>query len=130
MKKTLLASLLLFGLFLLAACNGNDYNDNDNDNDNDELREFTLEELAEYDGLDGRDAYVAVDGYVYDVTDSDYWIDGEHQDEIQAGQDLTYEIDNVSPHGRENLEYVPKIGIIVDDNNEDDNDDANNGYGY
>ncbi len=129
MKKTLLASLLLFGLFLLAACNGNDLNDrtpNDNDNgNNEELREFTLAELSEYDGLDGRDAYVAVDGYVYDVTASAYWIDGEHQGDIRAGQDLTYEIDNVSPHGRSNLDNVPKIGILVDDDN-----DTDNGYGY
>ena len=28
-------------------------------------RVFTLEELAEYDGLEGREAYVAVDGVVY-----------------------------------------------------------------
>ncbi len=33
-----------------------------------EQREFTLEELAEYNGTGGRPAYVAVNGIVYDVS--------------------------------------------------------------
>ena len=34
------------------------------------MKEFTLEELAEFDGREGRPAYVAYDGMVYDVTES------------------------------------------------------------
>ncbi len=116
MKKITLFMMLGVFLVALAACNGDDdLNRREDENDEIELREFTLEELAQYDGEDGRDAYVAVDGYVYDMTDSAQWQEGMHQGRVQAGQDLTDEIDNESPHGRANLDRVPKIGIIVDD---------------
>lgn len=116
--------LLVFVVFALVACNGDEVTDIPNDEDTSQnedvngdtdLREFTLEELAQYDGQEGRDAYVAVDGYVYDVSDSDRWMDGIHQGRIEAGQDLTDEIDE-SPHGRAVLDRIPKIGILDDDN--------------
>lgn len=74
-------------------------------------RVFTLEELAEYDGLDGRDAYVAVDGIVYDMTDSGAWGEGNHNG-FQAGQDLTEEIREISPHGVSVLERMPVVGTL------------------
>ena len=73
--------------------------------------ELTLEELAEYDGMNGNKAYVAVDGIIYDMTDSDYWKDGAHNG-FQAGRDLTKEIKEVSPHGIANLERVEEIGKL------------------
>lgn len=78
-----------------------------------ELKEFTLEELAQYDGKDGRDAYVAVDGIVYDVTNSKLWAGGDHNG-FTAGKDLTEEIKNKSPHGVAKLNNVPVIGKIVE----------------
>lgn len=77
-----------------------------------ELRKFTLEELKEYDGKQGRPAYIAYKGKVYDVTDSYLWIDGDHQGEHQAGKDLTNEI-KTAPHGEEALERVKIIGLLV-----------------
>jgi predicted heme/steroid binding protein len=55
------------------------------------MREFTLEELAEFDGRDGNPAYVAYEGVVYDVTDSAMWSDGDHEGQHSAGRDLTDE---------------------------------------
>ena len=52
---------------------------------------MTLAELAEHDGRDGRRAYVAVNGTVYDLTDSPRWENGLHPPDHQAGQDLTEE---------------------------------------
>lgn len=78
-----------------------------------DMIELTLEELSEYDGQDGSKAYVAVDGEIYDVTDSALWKMGMHNG-FQAGQDLTDAIKNESPHGVGNLQRVPKIGIIVE----------------
>ena len=75
--------------------------------------ELTLEELAEFDGQDGRRAYVAVDGVIYDFTDLDGWQGGEHQG-FDAGQDLTDEIDDVSPHGRSVLDRATVVGRLVD----------------
>ena len=90
--------------------------DTDNETDDEEsLREFTLEELSYYDGRDGRDAYIAVNGYVYDVTNSSQWRDGNHRGRIQAGADLTDVLENEAPHGSEMLARVPKIGILIDE---------------
>jgi predicted heme/steroid binding protein len=75
-------------------------------------RKFTLEELKQYDGKNGRPAYIAYKGKVYDVTDSFLWIDGDHQGEHQAGRDLTEEI-SLAPHGEEELGRVPIIGVLV-----------------
>ncbi len=44
-------------------------------------RKFTLEELRNYDGKDGRPAYIAYKGKVYDVTDDFLWAGGDHQGE-------------------------------------------------
>jgi len=77
-----------------------------------ELIELTLEELSYYNGKDGKPAYIAVQGFIYDVTNSSFWQSGQHNG-FEAGQDLTDAIINQSPHGLENLSRVPKIGIIV-----------------
>ena len=75
-------------------------------------RKFTLEELKQYDGKNGKPAYIAHKGKVYDVTDNYLWIDGDHQGEHAAGKDLTEDIAN-APHGEENLERVKLIGVLV-----------------
>lgn len=77
-----------------------------------ELIELTIEELSYYNGKDGKPAYIAVQGYIYDVTNSSLWQDGEHNG-FEAGQDLTDIIINQSPHGLSTLSRVPKIGILV-----------------
>lgn len=60
---------------------------------------FTAEELAQYDGQDGRKAYYAYEGKVYDVTGSPLWKAGQHYG-LQAGQDLTGKMMD-APHGTE-----------------------------
>ncbi len=50
---------------------------------------MTLEELNSYNGKDGKSAYVAYKGKVYDVSDSDMWKNGQHQGQHSAGIDLT-----------------------------------------
>ena len=75
-------------------------------------RKFTLEELKEYDGKDGRPAYVAYKGKVYDVTDDFLWVDGDHQGEHAAGKDLTEQMGQ-APHGEDALERVKVIGTLV-----------------
>ncbi|HSK68039.1 MAG TPA: cytochrome b5 domain-containing protein [Candidatus Limnocylindria bacterium] len=74
---------------------------------------LTLEQLREFDGKDGRPAYVAVDGIIYDMTNSRAWRNGMHNG-FEAGRDLTREIKEVSPHGVGNLERVPEVGVIVE----------------
>lgn len=75
---------------------------------------FTLEELAQYDGLEGRKAYIAVDGIVYDVTEIPQWKEGLHQGRFQAGKDYSEEIRSESPHGLSMLSRADKIGVLID----------------
>ena len=79
-----------------------------------EMRTFTLEELSQYNGKDGQPAYVAVDGVVYDVTNVEAWKDGEHKLGLTAGNELTEEITNQSPHGLKVLEGLPIVGEFVE----------------
>lgn len=74
------------------------------------MKEFTKEDLLQNNGKDGRPAYVAVDGYVYDVTNNNHWNGGKHHG-MQAGQDLTEAISK-SPHGKAILQKIDKIGIL------------------
>jgi len=74
------------------------------------MKQFTIEELKQFDGKDGRPAYVAVKGKVYDVTQSSLWDSGSHFEHL-AGMDLT-EMFKDAPHGEEVLERVPVIGEL------------------
>ncbi len=74
---------------------------------------FTLYELSLYDGKNGKPAYIAYQGKVYDVSKSWYWQNGMHQALHAAGQDLTFSL-NQAPHGADLLQRVPLIGLLVE----------------
>lgn len=73
-------------------------------------RVFTTEELSEYDGKDGREAYTSYEGVVYDVTDSRLWKLGEHFG-LEAGKDLTEEMKD-APHGDEVFAGFTVVGTL------------------
>ncbi len=75
-------------------------------------KKFTIEELKEYNGKEGKPAYIACNGKVYEVTESFLWINGDHQGQHEAGEDLTEEI-AIAPHGEEALERVKRIGVLT-----------------
>ncbi|MEM3383173.1 MAG: cytochrome b5 domain-containing protein [Nitrososphaerales archaeon] len=77
------------------------------------MKIFTKEELKEYNGKNGKPAYIAYKGKVYDVTESYLWEGGEHQSQHLAGKDLTIEIE-YAPHGVEVLERFPIVGELRD----------------
>jgi predicted heme/steroid binding protein len=77
-----------------------------------EFRKFTLEELEEYNGKNGKPAYIAYKGKVYDISDSDLWRDGEHMGMHQAGKDLTDELE-LAPHREEIFERAKLIGMLA-----------------
>ena len=72
---------------------------------------MTREELATHNGKNGQSAYVAVSGTIYDVSESDYWREGNHVDAHQAGQDLTVELKS-APHVRSVVERFPVAGKL------------------
>lgn len=74
-------------------------------------RTFTLEELAKYNGKNGNPAYVAVNGTVYDVTNSAVWAAATHFG-LSAGKDLTNEF--ASCHaGQPILNKLKIVGKLV-----------------
>ncbi len=73
---------------------------------------LTAHELARFDGQEGRKAYVAVDGVIYDLTASPAWGNGQHNG-FEAGRDLTEEIKKDSPHGVAMLDRVPAVGRLL-----------------
>ncbi len=77
---------------------------------------MTVEELSSYNGRDGRPAYVAVNGVIYDVTQSRLWRGGLHDPshgKAAAGRDLT-EVLKDSPHGDKHLKNFPVVGSLVE----------------
>ena len=76
-----------------------------------ENRKFSLNELSQFNGKNGKPAYVGYKGKVYDATDSSQWGDGDHMGHI-AGQDLT-EAMEIAPHGDEIMARMKVIGVLV-----------------
>ena len=77
-----------------------------------ESKKVTRQELEENNGKNGKPAYLAYKGKVYDVSQSSFWIDGDHLGMHEAGKDLTEELE-MAPHREENLQRVKLIGDLV-----------------
>lgn len=76
-----------------------------------DARTVSMAELEAADGLDGRPAWVAVNGVVYDVTNSPGWKDGEHRGGSKAGADLTEEFVE-SAHAMDTMSRTPVVGRL------------------
>ncbi len=72
---------------------------------------FTLQELSRYDGKEGRPAYFAYGGKVYDITTSGQWEDGEHHGLHSSGVDLTDALSE-APHGEDVFERFRVVGRV------------------
>ena len=75
------------------------------------MKEFDLEDLAKFDGKEGRPIYVALHGKVIDVSESKLWKDGLHMKRHHAGNDLSTDI-KAAPHTAEMLDRFPQVGIL------------------
>lgn len=75
---------------------------------------MNLQQLAIHDGREGRKAYIAVNGTVYDVTDSPRWKNGLHPPNHQAGQELSEEL-TAAPHVRAVIERFPVVGTLEEE---------------
>jgi predicted heme/steroid binding protein/uncharacterized membrane protein len=78
------------------------------------IKEFSPEELAQFNGQDGKPVYIAHGGKVIDVTDSKLWKGGIHMKRHHAGKDLTTEI-QAAPHKLEVLDRYPQVGVLKKD---------------
>jgi len=76
-----------------------------------ETRKFSIQDLASFNGKNGKPAYVGYRGKVYDVTESSQWLDGDHLGHV-AGQDLTEAMD-IAPHDEEVIEKMKVVGVLI-----------------
>lgn len=75
-------------------------------------RNFTLEELATFDGKNGRPVYVAVNGVVYDVTNNRAWAAATHFG-LTSGKDYTQEFASCHTGQQSILMTLPVVGRLV-----------------
>lgn len=73
--------------------------------------EFTQEELAAFDGANGRPAYAAVNGIVYDMSRESTWGGGTHFG-LYAGKDLTPQFMGCHQGMLQILDKLPKVGTL------------------
>jgi predicted heme/steroid binding protein/uncharacterized membrane protein len=76
-------------------------------------QDLTAQELGQFDGKDGRPAYVAYSGEIYDVTGGKFWKDGSHMKKHPAGMDLTDALKQ-APHGEDKVKGMPHVGRLVE----------------
>ena len=77
-----------------------------------ELKKVTKQELEQNNGKNGKPAYLSYKGKVYDVSESSFWVDGDHLGMHEAGKDLTEELE-MAPHREENLQRVKLVGELI-----------------
>lgn len=76
-------------------------------------RVFTLSELSYFDGSQGRPAYVAVNGKVYDVSNVGAWAGGTHFAGLRAGNDLSGQFGSCHRGMAAMLEQLPVVGTMA-----------------
>lgn len=75
-------------------------------------RFFTAQELTTFDGKNGRPAYVAVNGIVYDVTNNRAWAAATHFGLI-SGKDYTQEFASCHAGQQSILAMLPVVGRLM-----------------
>lgn len=77
-------------------------------------RNFTIEELANFDGKNGRPAYVAVNGTVYDVTNNRAWAAATHF-ALLAGKEYSKEFASCHAGQQSILTTLPVVGRLYNE---------------
>jgi predicted heme/steroid binding protein/uncharacterized membrane protein len=75
-------------------------------------REITPEQLLAFDGKEGRPAYIAYKGIIYDITNSRLWKNGQHMMKHHAGTDLTETI-KTAPHDEDKVLAMTQAGMLI-----------------
>ncbi len=75
---------------------------------------MTKDELKKFDGKEGRSAYIAYKGKVYDVTGSKLWKEGKHINRHFAGEDLTDQM-SVAPHADDVMSRIKVVDSLEEE---------------
>lgn len=75
------------------------------------MKEFDVEDLAAFNGQDGKPLYIAYRGKVFDVSGSKLWKGGLHMKRHHAGKDLSAEL-QAAPHNEDVFKRYSQVGIL------------------
>lgn len=109
MNTKKLASLVFIAFISFVFFTGCSSNSTTNEPQN--TQEFTTSELSTFTGRNGSRCLVAVNGNVYEIKNSSFWLNGVHtksDGEAECGKDLSDSINN-APHGIAILTSSPKV---------------------
>lgn len=76
-------------------------------------KDLTADELSQFDGKEGRPAYFAFQGRIYDATGSGLWKKGNHVGKHHAGFDLSDAL-KLAPHGEDKIASLPFVGRLLE----------------
>ena len=71
-----------------------------------------MKDLSQFDGRQGRPAYFAYQGKIYEAGGSRLWKDGGHRKRHFAGDDLTDAL-KTAPHGEDKVFQVLQVAELV-----------------
>jgi len=74
---------------------------------------LTAEELSQFYGREGRPAYIAYQGDIYDVSGSKLWPGGVHFKKHPAGGDLSEALKG-APHGEDRVLKMKRVGKLTE----------------
>lgn len=77
------------------------------------MNTYTPAELAQKNGVEGSEVWIAYNGLIYDVSASKLFANGKHF-RHHAGQDLTHELPN-APHTDRVFSNFPVVGRLVEE---------------
>jgi predicted heme/steroid binding protein len=103
--------IILFIALFAVGCSSAENKSTDNGNN---LSSISSIQLSENNGKSGNKCFVAISGKVYEIKESNKWIDGNHlesEGKASCGKDLT-EVMNDSPHGISILTTSPKVTLV------------------
>ena len=75
-------------------------------------------ELASNNGKDSKPSYIAVNGKVYNVSESRLWKNGIHMNRHEAGKDLSNDL-SIAPHGTEVFNKFTQVATMKKSDEED-----------
>jgi predicted heme/steroid binding protein len=76
-------------------------------------KDMAADDISQFDGKEGRPAYFAYQGRIYDATGSGLWKKGNHVGKHQAGFDLSDAL-KLAPHGEEKIASLPFVGRLLE----------------
>lgn len=81
--------------------------------ENKDMLILTKEEVAEFNGKNGKPSYIIIDDIIYDVSNIDLFKQSPHN-ELKLGQDLTKDFYECHEGNMKILDKIPRVGLLAE----------------